>query len=271
MARPDPCGGCALIGYPDRSHHYLGPFAFHSLTRSVLSMQLYIAVAALSTLCLAAVVSEREELATRLGASRARLVDAADTERRRLEHNLHDGAQQRLTALAVRLGIWRGRARQDPNAAVTVLGEAETELLLAIEELRELAHGIHPTALTRLGLAKSIESIAVRPAISIELLELPSTRVDSAAEATAYYVVAEAVTNAQKHASSIQVRAAVTGRSVHVEILDDGVGGASESAGYGLQGLRDRVEATGGKFEVGNARDRGTRVAADIPVTVARA
>jgi signal transduction histidine kinase len=251
--------------------HYLGPFAFHSLTRSILSTQLYIAVAALSTLCLAAVVSEREELAARLSASRARLVEAADAERRRLEHNLHDGAQQRLTALAVRLGIASAGVGQDPDAAATVIGEAQTELTIAIDELRELAHGIHPTVLTRLGLAKAIESITARSATPIELLELPSTRVDPATEATAYYVIAEAVTNAEKHAraSSIRVRVAVTAGSAHAEILDDGVGGARESAGYGLQGLRDRVEAMGGEFEVNSARGHGTRVAADIPFTSA--
>jgi signal transduction histidine kinase len=250
--------------------HYVGPFAFHSLTHSILSTQLYIAVAALSTLCLAAVVAEREDLAARLSASRVRLVEAGDVERRRLEHNLHDGAQQRLTALAVRLGIASGRVGQDPDAAATAIGEAQTELSLAIDELRELAHGIHPTVLT-LGLAKAIESITARSATPIELLELPSRRVDPAAEATAYYVVAEAITNAQKHAraSSIRVRVAMRGGSVHVEILDNGRGGASESVAYGLQGLRDRVEAMGGKFELNSPRGHGTRVAADIPFTAA--
>jgi signal transduction histidine kinase len=249
--------------------HYVGPFVDHSLMRSVLSTQLYIAVAALSTLCLAAVVSEREELAERLSASRARLVEAADTERRRLEHNLHDGAQQRLTALAVRLEIASERARQEPGLAAAAIGEAQTELSLAIDELRKLAHGIHPAVLTRFGLARAIETVAERSTVPIEVLELPLTRVDPAAEATAYYVFVEALTNAQKHAhaSSIWVRAAVARRTLHIEIVDDGVGGAVESGNFGLQGLRDRVEGIGGMFELDSVPAGGTRVAAAIPAT----
>jgi signal transduction histidine kinase len=230
-------------------------------------------VTALSTLFLAAVVSEREELAERLSASRARLVESADAERRRLEHNLHDGAQQRLTALAVRLGIAAGRVRQEPDLAAAAIGRAETELSLAIDEVRELAHGLHPSALTRFGLAKAIESVAEQSTVPIELLELPSARVDPGAEATAYYVFAEAVTNTQRHAqaSSIRVRAAEGGSMLRIEIVDDGIGGAAEDGGFGLQGLRDRVEAIGGKFEVDSTPGRGTRVAAAIPATTARA
>jgi signal transduction histidine kinase len=250
--------------------HYVGPFASHSLGRSILHTQLFIAVAAVSTLCLAAVVSEREELAERLRSSRARMVETADIERRRLERNLHDGAQQRLTALTVHLGIGAELARQDPDLAVPVIADAVTQLSLAIEELRELARGIHPAVLTRRGLVKAIEAIAERSAVPIEL-ELPSARVDPAAEATAYYVVAEAVTNAQKHAqaSKIRIRAAVARRTLRVEVVDDGVGGASETAGFGLQGLRDRVEAAGGSLEVESSSGHGTRVAATIPATAA--
>jgi signal transduction histidine kinase len=253
--------------------HYVGPFVFHSIPRSVLSTQLYIAVTALSTLFLAAVVSEREELAERLRASRARLVETADAERRRLEHNLHDGAQQRLTALAVRLGIAAGRVRQEPDIAAAAIARAETELSLVIDEVRELAHGLHPSALTRFGLVKAIESVAEQSTVPIELLELPSRRVDPGAEAAAYYVFAEAVTNAQRHAqaSSIRVRAADRGSMLHIEIVDDGIGGAAESGGFGLQGLRDRVEAIGGKFEVDSTPGRGTLVAAAIPATGAAA
>jgi signal transduction histidine kinase len=249
--------------------HYLGPFAGHSLTRSVLTTQLYIAVAALSTLCLAAVVSEREELAERLQASRARLVDASDTERRRLEHNLHDGAQQRLTALAVRLSIFSASVPHEPALIRASMEQAEAELALAIDELRELAHGIHPTLLTRGGLATALEKIAGHSMDRVELVELPTIRTDPVAEATAYYVFAEAVTNAQKHAraSLIRVRAAVADGVLEIEIVDDGVGGAAESAGLGLQGLRDRVEGTGGSFKVDSAPGRGTRISAAIPAT----
>ena len=133
--------------------HYLGPFAYHSITRSVLNTQLFIGVAALSTLYLSALVSEREGFARELGASRSRLVEAADVERRRLERNLHDGAQQRLTWLAVDLRRAAARARKSPEEAPALLEKAEAELELAIDELRDLAHGIHPSVLTDLGLA----------------------------------------------------------------------------------------------------------------------
>lgn len=251
--------------------HYLGPFADHSLARSVLSTQLYIAVAALSTLCLAAVVSERTELSERLQSSRARLVDASDIERRRLEHNLHDGAQQRLTALAVRLGIASESLPQEPARIRAILEEAGAELALVIDELRELARGVHPTVLTRGGLVGALENIAGRSTVPIELVELPSVRSDPAAEATAYYVFAEAVTNARKHAraSSIKVRAAAALGVLEIEIVDDGVGTAAENDGFGLQGLRDRVEAAGGSFEVDSAPGRGTRINASIPATQA--
>jgi signal transduction histidine kinase len=251
--------------------HYSGPFVFESITRSVLSTQLYIAVAALSALSLAAVVAERERFAERLGASRARLVEASDTERRRLEHDLHDGAQQRLTTLAVRLDRSAVESREHPAHAPTLFEAAGAELVTAIDELRQLAHGLHPAVLSHLGLASAIRDVAARSAVPITLGELPSLRLDSTAEATAYFVFAEAVTNAQKHAhaSSISVRVVVIGRALRVEIADDGVGGATESRGSGLQGLRDRVEATGGTFDVESRRGHGTTVRGVIPLASA--
>jgi signal transduction histidine kinase len=247
--------------------HYHGPFVLDSLTLSVLSTQLYVAVAAVATLCLAALVSERARFATRLDASRARLVEASDTERRRLEHNLHDGAQQRLTALSIRLGIAADGARRTDESSARALDSAQSELGLAIDELRELAHGIHPAVLTELGLASALQGIALRSTVPITLVELPPTRLDGAAEATAYYVFAEALTNAQKHAhaSSIQVRATSERRTLHLEIVDDGAGGATERAGGGLTGLRDRVEALGGTITVDSPNGHGTRIAAAIP------
>ncbi|HEY3190419.1 MAG TPA: MASE1 domain-containing protein [Solirubrobacteraceae bacterium] len=251
--------------------HYGGPFVFHSITNSVLTTQLFIAVAALSTLSLAAVVSERERFAAGLGASRVRLVEAADVERRRLEHNLHDGAQQRLTALAFSLDRIAECARDGPGEVSPLIDAARSDLSTAIDELRELAHGIHPAVLTDLGLASAIRTLADRSVVPVELLELPSARVDEIAEAAAYYVVAEAVTNAQKHAkaSMIRVRAETEtepGR-LRIEVVDDGGGGASESAGSGLGGLRDRIEAVGGTFELDSALGWGTRIVAVIPTT----
>ncbi|MFL5826627.1 MAG: MASE1 domain-containing protein, partial [Thermoleophilaceae bacterium] len=247
--------------------HYVGPFVYDSISRSVLITQLYIAVAAIATLCLAVVVSEREQFAEGLRASRARLVEAADTERRRLEHNLHDGAQQRLTALTVRLGLASERVTAHPEIAAAALLDAEFELAIAIDELRDLAHGLHPTLLTQGGLANAIRGIAQRSVVPVQIVELPSIRLDVAAEATAYYVVAESLANAQKHsrASAIEIRTAITPGLLHVLIGDDGIGGAEESAGTGLQGLRDRVEAIGGSFGVESSAGGGTRVAAVIP------
>ena len=248
--------------------HFAGPFAFESITSTVLVTQLYMAVAALSTLCLAAVVSERERYAERLAASRARLVEAGDGERRRLEHDLHDGAQQRLTALAVRLDRAADVSREDPGRAAGMFEEAGAELSLAIDELRQLAHGLHPAVLSQMGLASAVRDVASRSAVPIRLAALPSGRLAERVEATGYFVFAEAVTNAQKHAraASITARLVIVDGALTVDVADDGVGGAVASHGSGLEGLRDRVEAVGGSFALDSPRGRGTRVRAVIPL-----
>jgi signal transduction histidine kinase len=246
---------------------YVGPFHVKSLDPSVLETQLFIGVASFSTLCLAAVVTEREKFAERLWASRARLVEAADTERRRLERDLHDGAQQRVTALMVRLRLAAERVREEPARADAVFEATEHELEMVIDELRELARGRCPPMLAQQGLAAAITAIAQNSPVPIKVVELPAARLSERAETTAYYVLAEAVTNAQKHAlaSSIRLRARIAHGALQVEIVDDGVGGAAEAKGSGLQGLRDRVEAVGGTFEVDTIVGHGTRVAARIP------
>jgi signal transduction histidine kinase len=250
--------------------HYEGPFVFQSITHSVLTTQLYLSVAALSTLFLVAVVTEREAFATRLAASRSRLVQATETERRRLRRNLHDGAQQRLTALAVRLGLDAEDARQQPEHGAPALQDAGAEVMLAIEELRQIAHGIHPVALND-GLAPAIRSLAARCSMPVSVLEVPSVRLDDTAEATAYYVLAEAATNAQRYAqaSLLTVRATWAPDSLRLEVLDDGIGGAVETSGCGLDGLRTRVDAVGGTFAVESPAGAGTRVVALIPAALA--
>jgi signal transduction histidine kinase len=247
--------------------HHDGPFTYHSLTRTLLSTQLFIFVASLSALCLAAVVSERERVAQRLRESRARLLVASDDERRRLEHNLHDGAQQRLLALAFRL---RQIGREVPPTAArahALLDTADDELQVAIDELRELAHGLHPAAIATFGLWSAINDIAARSPIPVDRTGVSAERFPDQVEATAYYVIAEAVTNAQRHAraQSIAIRARRVGTSLRIEVRDDGVGEAREN-GSGLQGLRDRVEAAGGTFRVESPPQSGTLVAAVIPV-----
>ena len=246
--------------------HYLGAFVFHSVSHTVINTQLFIAVAALTTLCLAAVASEREAFGENVRASRARIVEASETERRRLLRNLHDGVQQRLTALAVHLRI-AAETQPPANAgSAAVLERAGTEVTLAIEELRSLAHGLHPALLAQHGLGPALEGVAARATVPVTLVELPLGRYDESAESIAYYVVGEAVANAQKHAqaASVRVRVAMRHGRLAIEIVDDGIGGAAETPGSGLQGLRDRVEAVGGSFAV-DSTHRGTRITARIP------
>ena len=247
--------------------HYDGPFSSPSGERSLLSTQLFIAVATLSTVWLAAVVAERERIAEELGASRARLSEAADGERRRLERNLHDGAQQRLVALAIRLGLAGDQVANAPRDDASLLRDAAAQLQLALEELRELAHGMHPNVLSQ-GLADATRRLAASSSVPVSVEGLPANRVDAGVEATAYYVLAEAVTNAQKHAgcSEIRVSLALEQDVLQVEVADDGAGGADEDAGTGLLGLRRRVEAAGGTFELESPPGGGTRLTAALPV-----
>jgi signal transduction histidine kinase len=253
-----------------KTAHHSGPFVVHSLERSTLSTQLYVAVAALSTMFLAAVVSEREAIAKGLLESRARLVGIADRERRRLEHNLHDGAQLTLTMLAGQLATAKDNAVRAPGQAGALFADAEEQVRLAIDQLRELAHGIHPSILTDLGLGEAIRSLTDGSPVPIRLLELPSGRIDGGVEATAYYVVAEAVTNAQRHsrAGEIALRVGEKGQALRIDVVDDGIGGA-DVHGAGLQGLRDRVEAVGGSLEIHTAPARGTLIRAAIPLPAA--
>ena len=238
---------------------------------SVPATQIYLAVAALATLAVAALASEREQLAARVRASRTRIVLATDEERRRLERNLHDGAQGRLVVLAARLGLSALEARQDPNSAPGSFEAAHAELLVAIDELRELVQGIQPAALRQFGLASAVQDVAARSVTSIELVELPGVRLDETTEATAFYLIREAVTNTERYAeaSAIRIRAYLSDASLIVEIEDDGVGGAVERSDLGLQGLRDRVEATGGHFVLDSEPGRGTRITAEIPLRAA--
>jgi two-component system, NarL family, sensor histidine kinase FusK len=247
--------------------HSFGPFASRTLSRSVVDTQLFIGVAAVSTLLLAALVSERERFTGELAASRSRLVEAGQRERRRLEQDLHDGAQQRLTWLAADLGRAGDAAREHPSRAPGLFARAEKQLRAALDELRDLAHGIHPAVLTELGLAGAIRSMTLRSSVPIVLGELPAGRLDDTAETAAYYVVAEAIANAQKHARSshVDVSAVAEAGVLRVVVADDGVGGA-RAGGSGLQGLRDRVEGVGGEFLVQSPPGRGTRITATIPL-----
>ncbi len=248
--------------------HVLGPFGVGSIDNRLLEAQVFIATVSLSTLSVAALVREREHLARRLHASRTRLVTSSDEVRRRLERDLHDGAQQRLVALAAQLEAAATRPEQTPAENRSALAAAEAQVLLAIDDLREFSHGVHPSVLRRFGLAKAVADVAARSTIPIKVSGIPRLRLDQTTEATAYYVVVEAITNAQKyaHASLVKVRAHLKGDVLVLEVSDDGIGGGFERDGSGLQGLRDRVEATGGVFRVDSEAGAGTRVRAELPV-----
>ena len=205
----------------------------------------------------------REELAS----SRLRIVEASDAERRRIERNLHDGAQQRLVTLALSLRIAERKLGDDPQAGA-VLAQASEELALTLTELRELARGIHPAVLTDRGLGPALETLAARAPVPVELVVTARERLPEPVEATVYYVVAEALTNVAKYADASAARVSVSredGRLL-VEVRDDGVGGADLGRGSGLRGLSDRVEAVHGTLRVTSPVGEGTVVSATIPI-----
>jgi signal transduction histidine kinase len=198
--------------------------------------------------------------------SRARIVSAGDAERRRIERDIHDGAQQRLVALALELRSGQLRARQTGDAEVEqLLASAVDDLQAAVDELRELARGVHPAILTEEGLAAALESLVLRAPIPVDLEEAPEFRLAPEVEATAYFVACEGLVNIVKHAGASA--AALSARRLDgllvVEIVDDGVGGAE--LGSGLRGLTDRVEALGGRLRVVSSPAEGTRIVAEIP------
>ncbi len=201
-----------------------------------------------------------------LRASRVRIVEASNSARRRLERDLHDGAQQQLVSIAVELRVLRSRVGANPEASA-LIDRIEANLGAALEELRELARGIHPGVLTERGLEPALESLAQRAPIEIDCeLELPS-RPPASVEAVAYFVVAEALTNVLKYAQTDQasLRARYEAEDLVVELQDDGVGGADASHGTGIQGLHDRVGALDGTLEVISPPGGGTLVRARIP------
>jgi signal transduction histidine kinase len=204
----------------------------------------------------------------RLAASRARIVEAGDIERRRLERNLHDGAQQRLVSLALRLRLTRSLVEPDPARARRELADASTELGAALEELRELARGIHPAVLTDQGLASAVNALADRSPVPVEIDAMPVGRLPAAVEAAAYYSIAEAITNCAKYAeaSRVVVRVEASSDWARVEVEDDGIGGADPSDGSGLRGIADRVEALGGRFQILSRPGDGTRLEVEIPL-----
>jgi signal transduction histidine kinase len=202
-------------------------------------------------------------------ASRARILEAADAERRRVERNLHDGAQQRLVTLSLAMGLLRDRIDGEGGPELAAQMEAiSKELRGALEELRELARGIHPSILTEEGLQAAVESLVDRSTVPVSLEKGSVGRLPETVEATAYFVVAEALTNVAKYAnaSRASVHLIQEENQLRVKVSDDGVGGADVASGSGLRGLEDRVAALGGQLLVESRRGAGTTVRAEIPL-----
>jgi PAS domain S-box-containing protein len=203
-------------------------------------------------------------------ASRERLVKAGDEQRRRLERNLHDGAQQHLVSVALKLRVARARLGADPDVTGELLEDAARELDTGLAELRELARGLHPAVLGELGLARALDALATRVALPVEIDAGIDDRLPEHIEATAYYIVAEALTNVTKHAEASRVLVTVRrdGGLLRCEIADDGRGGADASNGTGILGLRDRAEAVGGMLTMNSPPGQGTVLSAVLPLSV---
>jgi signal transduction histidine kinase len=201
-----------------------------------------------------------------LKGSRRRVIEAADAERRRLERNLHDGAQQGLAALALELAMLDDRLKSDPDARQQ-LQQAQQVLADSLEQLRELARGIHPAVLTDHGLEVAVDGLAARTPFPVRLAVELDERLPKPIEVAGYYLITECLANVAKYAHASQATVAVSRLhgDVVIEVADDGVGGASRDAGSGLRGLADRVEALGGSLTVSSPVGRGTRVRAEIP------
>jgi signal transduction histidine kinase len=209
----------------------------------------------------AAAELERRRQASLLEASRTRAIQAADAERRRIGRDLHDGAQQRLVAVANLLTVAR------KNTGEPLIDAAAEELAAANAELRELARGLYPVALAERGLNGAVESLATGSVIAVEI-DVPDLELEEPVALAAYFVICESLANAGRYAQATRayVRAAIAGDALHVEVSDDGIGGADLASGTGLRGLVDRMEILGGTLEVTSPPGEGTRVMASIPL-----
>jgi len=213
-------------------------------------------------------ITERKRYEQELFRSRARILEAGDAERRRLERNLHDGAQQRLVSLSLALRLAQNRLPEDVEGVREILSAAAAELLVALEELREIARGLHPAILSDRGLPAALDALAARSTVPVALHVLTEERLPDKVEAALFYVAAEALTNVAKYAQATEahVRLGLVRDAVVIEIEDDGVGGADPSRGSGIHGLIDRVESLDGRLDVRSAPGGGTIVRAEVPV-----
>ena len=201
-----------------------------------------------------------------LSGSRVRVIEAGQKERQRLERDLHDGAQQRLVALSLELGLLQEQLDVDPNVR-TRLDRARSEIAVSLSELRDVARGIHPAVVSGHGLAVALEELAAHAPVPVRLMVEIEERFGEPIEVVAYYVVCESLANIGKHAraTSATIEVARQAGRLVIEVVDDGVGGADTERGSGLRGLADRVEALGGRLQVWTPNGGGTRVRAEIP------
>jgi len=200
--------------------------------------------------------------------ARQRIIAAADEERRRIERDLHDGAQQRLVTLCLTLGLAEQRIHSDPDGAAALVAQAREEAQLAVKELRDLASGIHPALLSERGLGPALEALATRAPIPTTVDGVPAERLPPAIESAVYFATAEALTNVAKYAGAISasVTLSVEHGRLRLIVRDDGAGGADPNSGTGLRGLRDRIEALDGELHVDSPPGLGTMVIAEIPL-----
>jgi signal transduction histidine kinase len=258
-----------------------GPFSHLPYTTSLIVLEAFNGGIATTSLLLGAAVTSTKGLSDanerlhaeirrqleQVRASRTRIVQAAEGERRRIERNLHDGAQQRLASLSCTLGLAQARLGADSNAELQgMLAQASQELSAALTELRELARGIHPPVLVQGGIRPAVESLAEQCPVPVDVTA-PAGRYPPLLEATAYFVVCEALTNVAKHARATAAHVdidQVDGRLI-VQVVDDGVGGVDVQRGTGLTGLADRVAALEGQLQIDSLRGSGTRIRAELP------
>jgi signal transduction histidine kinase len=200
--------------------------------------------------------------------ARQRIIAAADAERRRIERDLHDGAQQRMVAVAVTLGLAQSQFESDPDGAFRLICEAREEAQLAVKELRELARGIHPAVLSDRGLGPALEALAARAPVPVDVCGVPESPLPPPVEAAAYFVTAEALTNVAKYAqaSEASVQLEIEDARLRVAVHDDGVGGADPALGTGLRGLRDRVDALDGQLDIESPEGGGTIITVELPL-----
>jgi len=262
---PEP-GGDRTVARLEREGHELGMLVYDASLDD--DPELVEAVAATAAVALddARLQAESEDRLAELRASRERLIAASDAERRRLERNLHDGAQQRLVSVALQLRMIQSRLRTDPDLAEDLLTKANEELSQSLQELRELARGIHPAVLNH-GLEAALTSLAARATIPTTVRFDSTVRLPERVELAAYFVACEALANVGKYAQASTASVQISRRNgkAVVEISDDGVGGADESAGTGLQGLADRVAALDGSLRILSPPGVGTVVTAELP------